>query len=181
MKQVVRIIGGIYRGKKIQFPAVAGLRPTSDRVKETVFNWLMHDIRGSRCLDAFAGSGSLGLEAFSRGAAQVTFIEQSKEAYVNLQKILQSFDNPKLQLIHEDANQFLKNNSQAFDIVFLDPPFALNYLPECLDTLFKNNNLIKNGLVYVESPQLIEVNEMQWQILKSKQTGQIFYCLLKKL
>lgn len=87
MKQVVRIIGGLYRGKKLHFPDVEGLRPTPDRVRETLFNWLMHDIREARCLDAFAGSGALGLEAFSRGAARVVFLEQSPKAYAHLQKI----------------------------------------------------------------------------------------------
>ena len=94
MKQVVRIIGGMYRGKKIAFPELQGLRPTPDRIKETLFNWLMQDIRGARCLDAFAGSGALGFEAFSRGASEVVFIEQAPQAYKNLHKIFLDFDTP---------------------------------------------------------------------------------------
>lgn len=86
MKQTVRIIGGKYRGKKLYFPESEGLRPTPDRVKETLFNWLMHDIQGARCLDAFAGSGALGFEAYSRGASRVVLVESSPNACANLKK-----------------------------------------------------------------------------------------------
>ncbi len=110
MKQIVRIIGGQFRGKKIHFPPEAGLRPTPDRVKETLFNWLMHDIPKARCLDAFAGSGGLGLEAFSRGAARVVFVEQSPAVYAYLNKTLAEFNTNKLQLVHQDALAYLKNN-----------------------------------------------------------------------
>ena len=106
MKQEIRIIGGQYRGKKLQFPNVEGLRPTPDRVRETLFNWLMHDIRDARCLDAFAGSGALGLEAFSRGASQVVFIEQAPLAQANLQKIIQAFNSPILKLLKVPAGIF---------------------------------------------------------------------------
>ncbi|HAU1138500.1 TPA: 16S rRNA (guanine(966)-N(2))-methyltransferase RsmD, partial [Legionella pneumophila] len=99
MKQVIRIIGGLYRGKKIHFPDVDGLRPTPDRVRETLFNWLMNDIRNARCLDAFAGSGALGFEAYSRGASHVVFIEQSPKAHASLQNTIRQFDTPNLHLI----------------------------------------------------------------------------------
>lgn len=159
MKQIIRIIGGVYRGKKIHFPDIEGLRPTPDRVRETLFNWLMHEIRDARCLDAFAGSGALGLEAFSRGAKQVVFLEQSPKAHASLQKIISTFNSPKLQLLQTDALKYLQSNSKEFDIIFLDPPFAKNYLPQCLSHITQGNILKSGGLVYLESPALISMDE----------------------
>lgn len=153
MKQVVRIIGGIYRGKKLQFPDIEGLRPTPDRVRETLFNWLMHDIRDARCLDAFAGSGALGFEAFSRGALEVILLEQSPKAYAHLDKIITSFNTPKLRLIKTDAVQFLQTKQKEFDIIFLDPPFAQNYLPQCLSGIALNHSLKKGGLFTLNHPR----------------------------
>ena len=118
MKQVIRIIGGQYRGKKLQFPDMDDLRPTPDRVRETLFNWLMNDIKEARCLDAFAGSGALGLEAFSRGALRVVFIEQSGSAYGNLQKIVTQFNSPKLHLCKADARLYLQQSLEQFDLIF---------------------------------------------------------------
>lgn len=181
MKQVIRIIGGTYRGKKIHFPAVEGLRPTPDRVKETLFNWLMHDIRGARCLDVFAGSGALGLEAFSRGAQQVVFIEQSATAYNNLKNIITQFNSTQLQIIKGDALSYLQQSNEQYDLIFLDPPFAANFIPQCLSYIEKNNLLIKGGLLYLESPCLIEVDLNQWRSIKLKQSGQVIYSLFEKL
>lgn len=181
MKQVIRIIGGLYRGKKLHFPDVEGLRPTPDRVRETLFNWLMHDIKEARCLDAFSGSGALGLEAFSRGASKVVLIEQSPIAYANLQKNITQFNSSKLQLIKADARPYLQQSTEQFDIIFLDPPFAQNYIPQCLDDLAQHSVLVQGGLVYLESPTAIEINEKHWQQIKLKRAGQVVYGLLKKL
>ena len=181
MKQIIRIIGGLYRGKKIHFPEVDGLRPTPDRVRETLFNWLMHDIHDARCLDAFAGSGALGLEAFSRGASEVVFIEQSSTAYANLKKIISEFASHKLKIIKADAISYFKEQQQAFDIIFLDPPFAKNLVPECLAQIVKNQLLRKGGLLYTESAQIIEVDIAHWQQIKLKQSGQVVYGLFQKL
>ncbi|CAM2814017.1 methyltransferase [Legionella steigerwaltii] len=181
MKQVVRIIGGIYRGKKLPFPDVEGLRPTPDRVRETLFNWLMHDIREAHCLDAFAGSGALGLEAFSRGAGQVVFLEQSPKAYANLQKIITSFDSPKLRLLQTDAVRYLQHSQEEFDIIFLDPPFAQTYLPQCISNITQSNILKRGGLIYVESPSVIQLDEKKWRQIKLKQAGQVVYALFEKL
>ncbi len=177
----MRIIGGLYKGKKLLFPEAEGLRPTPDRIRETLFNWLMNDIRGARCLDAFAGSGALGLEAFSRGASSVTFLEQSSMVYAHLNKIISEFNQPNLKLLQVDACTFLQSNIQEFDIVFLDPPFTKNYLPQCLQYLFENKGFIKNGFVYLESSQALQVNPNQWQQLKLKQAGQVVYGLFRKL
>ncbi|KTD59998.1 16S rRNA (guanine(966)-N(2))-methyltransferase RsmD [Legionella shakespearei] len=181
MKQIIRIIGGQYRGKKLSFPEVEGLRPTPDRVRETLFNWLMNDVRDARCLDAFAGSGALGLEAFSRGASQVVFIEQSPQAHANLQKMITQFNSPKLTLIKADTLNYLQQSTEQFDLIFLDPPFAQNYIPDCLDHIVKNKLLVQGGLVYIESPTLITPDEHQWRQIKLKQAGQVIYGLFEKL
>ncbi|HHT0592531.1 TPA: 16S rRNA (guanine(966)-N(2))-methyltransferase RsmD [Legionella anisa] len=181
MKQSIRIIGGLYRGKKLHFPDVEGLRPTPDRVRETLFNWLMHDTREARCLDAFAGSGALGLEAFSRGAARVVFLEQSPKAYTHLQKIIASFNSPKLKLLQTDAVEYLQRNQEQFDIIFLDPPFAQNYLPQCISNITQSNILKPGGLVYIESPIAIQLDEKHWRQIKQKQAGQVVYSLFEKL
>lgn len=181
MKQVIRIIGGTYRGKKLHFPEVEGLRPTPDRIRETVFNWLMHDIRDARCLDAFAGSGALGFEAFSRGASSVVFIEQAPPAQAQLQKTIVEFNSPKLKLVKTDARLYFKQTGEEFDLIFLDPPYALNYLPECLADLAASSVLMTGGLVYIESAKPLEIDHNKWQILKLKQAGQVCYGLIKKL
>ncbi|RUR13670.1 16S rRNA (guanine(966)-N(2))-methyltransferase RsmD [Legionella sp. km772] len=181
MKQVIRIIGGLYRGKKIHFPAVEGLRPTPDRVKETLFNWLMHDIKDARCLDAFAGSGSLGFEAFSRGASKVVLVERSLSAHNNLQKIIKEFNSSNLQLIKEDARTYLQQSREQYDLIFLDPPFAENYLPSCVQSIVKNNLLIKGGLLYLETPEEIELAPEHWKLIKLKRVGQVVSSLFEKL
>ena len=181
MKQEIRIIGGLYRGKKIHFPSVEGLRPTPDRVKETLFNWLMHDVRDARCLDAFAGSGSLGFEAFSREASQVVFVEQSTAAHSNLQKIIRQFNSPKLKLIKGDARSYLQQSVEQYDLIFLDPPFADDYLPSCITSIIKNQLLKSGGLLYLETPVKIELDSNEWKLIKSKVAGQVVSSLFEKL
>ena len=181
MNQTIRIIGGKFRGKKLHFPASEGLRPTPDRVRETLFNWLMHDIRGTHCLDAFAGSGALGFEAHSRGAAQVLLLEQESNAYNNLIKLAASFSSPNLMVRKVDACKFLQQTKEHFDIVFLDPPFAKNYLPLCLEILAQSALLKLGGLLYIESAYEVEVDQTIWQKIKLKHAGQVVYSLYKKL
>lgn len=179
--QCVRIIGGTYRGKKIHFPAIEGLRPTTDRIRETLFNWLMHDIRNARCLDAFAGSGALGLEAFSRGAAEVVFIEHAKEAYTNLKKIVESFNSPKMSVISNDAIKYIQQANTQFDIIFIDPPFANLHLFDCVSHLATSPLLIEGGLLYLESPNELLLDPAHWEKIKYKQTGQVCYALYRKI
>ena len=180
MKQTIRIIGGQFRGKKLHFPTVEGLRPTPDRLRETLFNWLMHDIRDAHCLDAFAGSGALGFEAYSRGAENVTLLEKDPGVYANLLKITLSFGSTKLTVKKVDACKFLQETKECFNIVFLDPPFAKNYLPLCLEALANSDVLVKGGLLYLESPHEIAVDQEIWQPIKLKKAGQIVYGLYKK-
>jgi len=181
MKQMVRIIGGQYKGKKLHFPDLPGLRPTPSRVRETLFNWLMHDIRGALCLDAFAGSGALGFEAFSRGALSVTLLEKDPHAFMALYQQATSFHSPKLTLKKIDASIFLKETNDAFDIVFLDPPFAKNYLPDCLEILAHYPVLKHQGLVYLESDYELNLDEALWQLIKLKKAGLVFYSLYQKI
>lgn len=181
MKQTVRIIGGRFRGKKLHFPAIQGLRPTPNSVRETLFNWLMHDIRDARCLDAFAGSGALGLEAYSRGASKVTFLEQNTDAYNNLLNVVSTFNSPALCVKKTDTIDFLQHTNEQYDIIFLDPPFTKNYVPPCLLTIAQSNLLVAGGLIYVESSQPITVDQTLWQPTKSKQAGQVMYGLYTRL
>lgn len=180
MKSIIRIIGGQYRGKKLSVPDIEGLRPTPDRVRETLFNWLMNDIRGARCLDAFAGTGALGLEAFSRGAAEVCFIEKNNTAVKHLQMLLSSFNTKQLSIIHGDANDFIRQSKLLFDVVFLDPPFNSNLLAITLETLRQSTLLNPNGLVYIESAEEIVPDPLRWLIVKQKKAGMVFYGLLRR-
>jgi len=181
MNQTIRIIGGKYRGKKLHFPSSEGLRPTPDRVRETVFNWLMHDIRDVRCLDAFAGSGALGFEAHSRGAAYVLMLEQDSNVYSNLAKTALSFNSTDVVVKKIDACKFLQESNESFDLVFLDPPFAKDYLPGCIERLSNSTLLKAGGLLYIESPQEVEMDFAIWQQIKLKHAGQITYGLYKKI
>lgn len=176
----IRIIGGLYRGKKIHFPDIMGLRPTPDRVRETVFNWLMNDIRNARCLDAFAGSGALGFEALSRSAAEVVMIESSIMAFQSLQRSAETFKQTSLDILNTDALTYLQTIKKPYDIIFLDPPFHSNCLAECLNSISKGNCLTEKGLVYIESPSEVALDSMQWVIRKSKKAGQVFYALIEK-
>ncbi len=183
MKQSIRIIGGCYRGKKLAFPDNEGLRPTPNRVRETLFNWLMHDIKGAHCLDAFAGSGALGFEAYSRGAANVVLLEHDKSAYRYLLKNAQSFQAPPevLQIRQQDTLLYLQTAQRSFDIIFLDPPFAKDMLAPCIE-LLQNNTLLQNhGLLYFESSQPILLPENKWQPVRAKRAGQVIYGLYKKV
>ena len=181
MNQTIRIIGGQLRGKKLSFPDIDGLRPTPDRVRETLFNWLMNTIHDARCLDAFAGSGALGFEAFSRGASKVVLVEYAHKAYVNLHKTATSFNSPKLSVINKDACVYLQQTKEQFDLIFLDPPFSENHLSDCINTLTDSSVLIPGGLLYIESPIGMELNPNAWEQIKFKKAGQVFYGLYKKI
>lgn len=144
----------------------------------------MHDIRGAICLDAFAGSGSLGLEAFSRGAQEVIFIEQDIIAYKNLNNICKSFQAKEITVINNDVCAYLKQCSRQkikkFDIIFLDPPFSEPFPHDCLSIIDNANLLADNGLVYIEYGQEVILDETVWQLHKQKKTGQVVYALYTK-
>lgn len=180
MNQTIRIISGLYRGKKISFPKAPGLRPTPDRVKETLFNWLMHHLREARCLDAFAGSGSLGFEALSRGAKEVVLLESSPLVFAQLKKTATTFQSQALTVLQIDALSYLKT-AQPFDLLFLDPPFETQFLPECLKIIHNKGLLKENGLIYVESARPFSEYLDFFSIDKEGKAGQVYYGLLRQL
>ena len=172
----VRIIGGAWKKSVLRFPAMADLRPTPDRVRETLFNWLGQDLSGQACLDLFAGSGALGFEAASRGAGRVVLVERDREAVRAMQANAERLSGKALQVVAGDASMFLKTANERFDVVFLDPPFRQNVLPEVLACL---PGVLKAGSrVYVESPEAVEA-QGGWRELKRSRAGQVSYQLLE--
>jgi 16S rRNA (guanine966-N2)-methyltransferase len=177
--RVLRIIGGAWRGRKLRFPAGAPIRPTPDRVRETLFNWLAHRVLQARCLDLFAGSGALGLEALSRGAAHVTFVERDPVAAQELRVRLGEWQAAGAQVEQMDALHYLAQGSGGFDIVFLDPPFDSELLGETLGLLQKAAHLAPGALIYLEYPahQRPPPLPAGWTQAKTKQAGEVGYDL----
>ncbi len=178
----VRIIGGGWRGRRVSFPDIPGLRPTPDRVRETLFNWLQDRIAGARCLDLFAGSGALGLEALSRGAKELVFVEQAVAAARALQEQLIRFGGQaRAQVAEMGAARYLRSVPQAFDIVFLDPPFGRDALAEYVPLLDEGQWLKPGALVYLENEKKAGVPPLpaHWQLLKSKSAGEVGYHLAR--
>jgi len=175
----VRIIGGLWRSRIVEFPDAAGLRPTPDRVRETLFNWLGRDLTGLSCLDLFAGSGALGLEALSRGAARVTFVERDAAAVRELRARLAEWRASGGAVVQADALRFLAGPAEPFDVVFLDPPFASDLLPEAAGVLARRGWLARGALIYVECAAgagLAPLPE-SWQLGKAKRAGEVGYYL----
>jgi 16S rRNA (guanine966-N2)-methyltransferase len=178
----VRIIGGAWRGRRVHFPDMPALRPTPDRVRETLFNWLQHSLAGTRCLDLFAGSGALGLEALSRGAAEVVFVEQFPAASRTLQEQLVRLGGAgKGRVMEMGAARFLRTPAKPFDVVFLDPPFGKNALAEYIPMLDSGDWLKVGGLVYLENERIAGVPTIppHWELLKSKSAGEVGYHLAR--
>ena len=177
--RVLRIIGGSWRGRRLRFPAAALIRPTPDRVRETLFNWLGAGVAGARCLDLFAGSGALGLEALSRGAAHVTFVERDPGAARELRARLAEWGAANAEIVRGDALGFLAGAAQPFDVVFLDPPFASGLLEEAAALLERNGWLTGTARVYVECAARAGVPTLPgtWQALKAKRAGEVGYHL----
>ena len=171
----VRIIGGEYRRRWIEFPDAEGLRPTPDRVRETLFNWLGQTLYGRTCLDLFAGSGALGFEAASRGAEQVVMIEKNRAVFRALQDNLKKLGCTNVFIQCQDGLEFAHHDSKHYDVIFLDPPFQGDYLPKLLEIL--PQRLKQNGVLYVESGVAIGAAP-PWQVLKSGKAGQVHYQLL---
>lgn len=178
MSNKVRIIGGMWRSRIIQFPNLSDLRPTTDRIRETLFNWLGQDLSGKVCLDLFAGSGALGFEALSRGAEKVIMIEQDKQVYAALKANAEKLEAPNLELILDNALKFLGRDQRKFDIIFVDPPFRKNMLPRLLPLLAQH--LLPGGMVYVESDNSTAL-ESNWQVYRQGRAGQVSYCLLQPI
>ena len=178
----VRIIAGAWRGRRVHFPDVPELRPTPDRVRETLFNWLQHSISGARCLDLFAGSGALGLEALSRGARDVVFVEQFQLAARSVEEQLIRFGGAaRGRVMTMGAARFLRTPAEPFQIVFLDPPFGKDALAEYVPLLDQGNWLAAGSLVYLENERLAGVPAIpqHWELLKSKSAGEVGYHLAR--
>ncbi len=180
----VRIIAGHWRSRRIAFPGAPGLRPTPDRVRETLFNWLGHDLSGFRCLDLYAGSGVLGFEALSRGAERVVMVERSPAVVRALessaQRLMAPEDKDRLKIVRADALEFLKREDMTtgnvrFDVIFLDPPFGDGVPTEVVESL--PGLLAKSAVVYVESPSEVSW-PAPWVRVKQGKAGQVHFQLL---
>ena len=193
-RQSLRIIGGEWRGRKIPFATVAGLRPTQDRVRETLFNWISGPVPGASCLDLFAGTGALGLEALSRGAKQVDFVDLSVVATNTLNDNLKQLPMTAGQaakvaqmsgfdwLRNYKAQAAIDEQVNTYDLVFLDPPFALALMQDMLSAVFDSQCLSSKAMIYVEQPQPLTdlVLPQGWTLHRSKKAGQVFYGLLSR-
>ncbi len=178
----VRIIGGAWRGRRVAVVDAPGVRPTGDRVRETLFNWLMPVLPGMRCLDLFAGTGALGLEALSRGAAEVCFVERQGAVARALEESLRRFGAVSGRVVTADALRYLGGPPQAFDLVFLDPPFGDFDIGE-LCKLLDQGWLAEGGRVYVEMPAARDLPAFppQWEVVKNKTAGQVRFALARRL
>lgn len=173
----IRIIAGQWRGRKLSVLDADGLRPTTDRVRETLFNWLMYDVQGARCLDLYAGTGVLGLEALSRGAQFVQFIESQKPTANAIGQNLQVLNVTTEQsaVVYTSAQQFLLNTpDQPYDLVFLDPPFGKGLLVEAIQVLSQEGWLNERAFVYIEQGAKEEIVEVpdNWQLYRQGKAGQ---------
>ncbi len=177
----IRIIGGRHRGRRLPVPDHRGLRPTTDRVRETLFNWLQPAITGARCLDLFAGSGALGLEAASRGAARVVMLERAAAVARQLERNAATLDEAWIEVVHTDAMRWLGQDARPFDIVFIDPPFADGLLAPACQSLDRHGWLAPAALVYLEWPTRgpAPVLPTGWTLSREKQAGEASYGLAR--
>ena len=183
---VCRIIAGKWRGRKIKFDDAEGLRPTTDRIRETVFNWLQPYLSQSRCLDCFAGSGVLGFEALSRGAQELVFIEQNVNTIKCLKDNVRTLAIDNVTINHQDALSWLQSAAtntalkQKFDLVFLDPPFHSDLLEKSSVLLDRSGCLADDAIIYVEHAVDADVAlPDNWICLKEKSSGRVSYKLFE--
>lgn len=172
----VRIIGGQWRSRYIHFANEAQIRPTPDRVRETLFNWLEQDLTGMHCLDLFAGSGALGFEAASRGAERVVMIEQNTKTIHALRTSAQALAARQVKLLCMDARAFLTRPTESFDVIFLDPPFASAIAAEIMPKL--PPWLTESGMLYIEGAEQ-QLSDDIWSVWKQGRTRHVHYSLLK--
>ena len=173
----IRIIAGAYRGRRIAVPSRPGLRPTPDRVRETLFNWLGQRLDGLACLDLFAGSGALGFEAASRGAARVVMVESDRAACEALERHRGLLGAAQVEIVPGDALDYLQATTEPFDVVFLDPPFRQNALAPALERL--PGRMPAGARLYVEAPEPVEP-QAPWRELRRSRAGQVSYQLLER-
>lgn len=178
----VRIIAGQWRGRRLKVPDIKDLRPTPDRVRETLFNWLAPILPGAYCLDLFAGCGALGFEALSRGAAFVEMVDQSSDVVALLQQTLHTLGANNARIVCAKVPQQLSSAAQPFDIVFLDPPYSAHLLLPTCAYLEDHGFLAKTAHIYLEAKEAIKDNELPacWRLIKSQRAGQVFYHLARR-
>lgn len=178
----LRIIGGRWRGRRLSVSDAEGLRPTPDRVRETLFNWLQTYIAGATCLDLFAGTGALCLEALSRGAARVVMVEKAAQAVAQLRQHVATLEAKNATVVLADAVDFLRQAPQAFDIIFLDPPFKSDLIARSAELVEAHGWIKPGGLIYVEAPSRIKKLPLPatWNLIRSKTAGQVGYHLARK-
>lgn len=174
----LRIIGGRYRRRVLRFPDSEGLRPTPDRVRETLFNWLGQELDGQHCLDLFAGSGALGFEAASRGAARVVMVEQAPKVLAALIENAKMLQNPpEVEITRRDALQYLASTNSRFDLIFIDPPYRKGWIAR-LEPLLPGV-LNDNAAIYVEAEQKIEALG-DWRTVRHGKAGEVHYQLMRR-
>ena len=177
----LRIIGGSHRRRIISFPTSDGMRPTGNRIRETLFNWLEPDIAGTNCLDLFAGSGALGFESLSRGARAATLLETNKSVAVNLKDNAAKLGFTNAQVIQSEARQWLISgvSSDLFDVAFIDPPFADNLLYDCCANLSDSQLLAEDAKVYLELDKEIDGTKLPsgWSEIKNNCAGRVHFGL----
>jgi 16S rRNA (guanine(966)-N(2))-methyltransferase RsmD len=174
----VRIVGGAWRSRRIRFPPRADLRPSPDRVRETLFNWLGQDLTGFACLDLFAGSGALGFEAASRGATRVVMVERDRVAFESLRANREALQGSQVELVRADALEFVRADRGIYDVIFVDPPFAADYWSSLMPLL--PARLTPEGTVYCESGAKRE-SPPGWEVFRTGRAGQVNYQLLKRI
>lgn len=177
---MLRIIGGRWRGRKITVVDASGLRPTGDRLRETLFNWLAPDIAGARCLDLFAGSGALGLEALSRDAASCLFVDNTPAVCRQLEAVVTELGATGAEVRCASGPELLDRSAHGpFDIVFLDPPFASELLTAALQALAQPGRLAASARIYVEYPAAAQPPfPLGWKLLRERRAGDVGYALL---
>lgn len=174
-----RIIGGRWRGRKLSFDDRPGLRPTPDRVRETLFNWLAPVIHGARALDLYAGTGALGLEALSRGASEVTLVERDRAAVATIERNASALAGANAKVVCADVTAWLGTCTGPFDVVFADPPFGSDLLPGLCTLLAERDLLTAEGRLYVEYDRGRGFEPPpHWEMLRQKTAGQVGYALL---
>jgi len=179
----VRIIAGQWRGRKLSFPEAHGLRPTPDRIRETLFNWLAPLIPGACCLDLFAGSGALGFEAASRGAARVVMVDHNPDIVRALRLNQQLLCADVIEILEQEAGNYLSARSGQFDLVFLDPPFKdPTLLAKSMRMLTDSGSLKEGARIYLEIPAKAPEPLIPkcWAVEKQKKAGQVAYRLYRK-
>lgn len=178
----LRIIGGKWRGRKIKVAQAQDIRPTTDFIRETVFNWLAPVIQDANCLDMFAGSGALGFEALSRGAKHVTFMDQSKQVITTLQENAKIVGTTNITFWCQKFTPDMPNPwQQQFDIIFLDPPFHKDLINPCSQWLEQNNCCSDDAYIYIEAEKSAELELPEnWHIHRQKTTGQVLYTLVRR-